>query len=186
MKNKILFSNIRTEKDVKCFGMTLVRRGSSLALPEEETLSRKEAERMEKLARAGVAAALAKAYGAEKARELCVEGKGEASLDGIRLPKKKESELPAVWFYLSLREEPGSPEEIVCLHNALLSQKNGEAAERRLKKGMGPDAAAAFLHAVRAARIRRDELEDPEDVKALCAAAGTAAARDVFLAGWKD
>ena len=89
-------------------------------------------------------------------------------------------------FRLEVLYCPGSPEEIVCLHNALLSQKNGEAAERRLKKGMGPDAAAAFLRAVRAARIRRDELEDPEDVAALCAAADTAAARDVFLDGWKD
>ena len=108
MKNKILFSNIRTEKDVKCFGMTLVRRGSSLALPEEETLSRREAERMEKLARAGVAAALAKAFGAAKARELCVEGKGEASLDGIRLPKKKESGFPPCGFIFPSGKSPAA------------------------------------------------------------------------------
>ncbi|MCR5161276.1 MAG: hypothetical protein K6C06_05840 [Lachnospiraceae bacterium] len=183
MKTKLLYQNLSLSGERRCFGQTLVPEENGTALLLGEAADRRTEQAAEKLARAGIALAVAKTLGWEEARRLCIQKEGRCSLQDLPFPEQasREKAQAAVWFYLSLREDPGSPEELIALYNGMLSFMSPGEEEKKLEDLLGRPVAADLLRAVRAVQTRQDDPEDSCDVKKLCEAVDLSAVRDVFL-----
>lgn len=93
--------------------------------------------------------------------------------------------MEAVWFYLSMREDPGSAEELMDRHNGLLALLGAEEENAQLTAALGEQGAVAFYDAIRGIRSRLEDAEDCCDTGKLCAAVDYPAVRRVFLQNWR-
>ena len=188
MKTRMLYQNLSLPGERRCFGRTLVPEGSgsALLLGDDEDLRTEQA--AEKLTRAGIALALAETLGWEEARRLCVQNEGTCSLRDIHFPEQENegNARAAVWFYLSIKEEPGSPEELIDLYNGMLSFMSPGNEEKELEAALGKPGAAELLRAVRAVQARTDDPDAARSVKKLCGSVDFSALRAAFLRNWKD
>ncbi len=186
MKTKLLYQNLSLSRECRCFGQTLVPEGTGTALLLGDTDGQRAARAAEKLARAGIVLTLALNLGWNEARRLCIRNEGRCSLHRFPFPEENpEGNAPAaVWFYLSLKEEPDSAEEMICLYNGLLSFKGSGEEGPALEAYLGKQAAAALLRAVLAVQAHSDAPEEPCDVDKLCGAVDFPALRTAFLRKW--
>ena len=150
MRTKILYHNLSVPGETLCFGRKLVPEGGGLALILSDETDLREEQAEEKLAQAGIVITLAGSLGWEEARRLCIMGEGGRSLESLSLPEqmREKSALAAVWFYLSMREEPGSGEELMDLHNGLLALLGAEEENAQLAAALGEKGTRAFYNAM--------------------------------------
>ena len=188
MRTKILYHNLSVPGETLCFGRKLVPEGGGLALILSDETDLREEQADEKLAQAGIVITLAGSLGWEEARRLCIMGEGERSLEDLSLPEqmREKSALAAVWFYLSMREEPGSGEELMDLHNGLLALMGAEEENAQLAAALGEKGTRAFYNAIQGIRSRLEDAEDYCDTESLCAAVDYPAVRRIFLQNWKS